>query len=157
MTADDFHLAQVNIAWMHGTLDDAVMAGLASRVEEINNLAERSKGFVWRLPGVEALPEALEPFEQDFPGFRRDRLFYNMSVWESVEDLREYTFNSSHAELLNERHQWIERIADASVALWWIPVGYRPSIAESAERLRSVRMHGPTAYAFTMRKTFAAT
>jgi hypothetical protein len=152
--AKNFHLAQVNIAWMHGDLDDPVMSGLRDRVEEINQLAEDSKGFIWRLPGAEAPPDALAPFETDFPGFRRDRLFYNMSVWESIEDLREYTFNSAHAELLNERHQWIERIAGASVALWWIPIGHRPTIAESAERLRSIRTKGPTPYAFTLRKTF---
>jgi len=139
---------------MHGSLQDPVMAGLSSRVDEINRLAEESDGFVWRLPASEASPEALQPFEQDFPGFDRDRFFYNMSVWKTLEDLRNYTFFSTDAELLNERHQWVDSIVGASVALWWIPIGCRPSIAESAERLRCVRQRGPTAYAFTMRKTF---
>ena len=149
-----FHLAQVNIAWMHGAITEPVMAGLASRVEEINRLAENSPGFVWRLTGAEVPPAALAPFETDFPGFHRDRLFYNMSIWESLEDLRAYTFYSAHAELLNERHQWVDSIAGASVALWWIPDGYRPTISESAERLRAVRDRGPTPYAFTIRKAF---
>lgn len=139
---------------MHGAIKDPVMDGLASRIEEINRLAERSPGFVWRLPGDEATPEALDPFEVDFPGFHRDRFFYNMSIWESLEALRAYTFFSAHAELLNERHQWVDSIAGASVALWWIPIGHRPGIAESAERLRSVRDLGPTPYAFTIRKVF---
>lgn len=149
-----FHLAEVNIAWMHGAMAEPVMAGLASRIEEINRLAEESSGFIWRLPGSEAPPAAFEPFEADFPGFHRDRLFYNMSVWESLEALRAYTFYSIHAELLNDRHQWVDSIARASIALWWIPIGHRPTIAESAERLRSVRDHGPTPYAFTIRKAF---
>lgn len=148
------HLAQVNIAWMHGALTEPVMAGLASRIEEINRLAEESPGFVWRLPASGATLQALEPFESHFPGFHRDRLFYNMSVWESLQALRAYTFQSAHAELLNERHQWVDSIAGASVALWWIPIGHRPSISESAERLRSVRDRGPTPYAFTIRKAF---
>jgi Domain of unknown function (DUF3291) len=148
------HLAQVNIAWMHGAITEPVMAGLASRIHEIYELAEKSPGFVWRLPASEATLQALEPFEAHFPGFHRDRLFYNMSVWESLHALRAYTFQSAHAELLNERHQWVDSIAGASVALWWIPIGYRPSIAESAERLRSVRDRGPTPYAFTIRKAF---
>jgi hypothetical protein len=149
-----FHLAQANIAWMHGALSDSVMYGLASRVEEINQLAEQSKGFVWRLPDSEAASEALEPFEEDFPGFDRSRFFYNMSVWESVEALKEYTIFSAHSELLNDRHQWVDSLAEASVALWWIPIGHRPTIAESAERLRCVRTMGATRYAFTIRKTF---
>jgi Domain of unknown function (DUF3291) len=149
-----FHLAQANIAWMHGALQDPVMSGLASRIDEINRLAEESHGFVWRLQASQATLEALQPFEVDFPGFHRDRFFYNMSVWESLEDLRNYTFFSTHAELLNQRHQWVDSIVGASVALWWIPIGQLPSIAESAERLRSIRQHGPTPYAFTMRKAF---
>lgn len=148
-----FHLAQANIAWMHGALDEPVMAGLTRRIEEIHSLAEGSKGFVWRLVDTTDLA-AFEPFEIDFPGFQRDRFFYNMSVWEGVEDLSNYTFLSTHAELLNDRHLWIDRIAGASVALWWIPEGHRPTIAESAERLRWVRDRGPTPDAFTLRKSF---
>jgi len=146
----------VNIAWMHGAITERVMAGLASRMDEINRLAEESPGFVWRLPASEATLEMLDPFDADFPGFHRDRLFYNLSVWRSLEDLRNYTFLSTHAELLNERHQWVDSIAGASVALWWIPIGHRPTVAESAERLRSVRALGPTPYAFTIRKAFPA-
>jgi hypothetical protein len=148
------HLAQVNIAWMHGAIDDPVMAVLASRMGEINRVAEESPGFVWRLPAPDVTHDALEPFSADFPGFHRERFFYNMSVWETLEDLRAYTFHSAHAELLNERHQWVDHIAGASVALWWIPIGHRPSIAESAERLRSVRSLGPTPYAFTLRNAW---
>jgi len=123
-------------------------------MDEINGLAEESPGFVWRLAASEATHKALDPFEADFPGFHRDRLFYNLSVWQSLEDLRAYTFHSAHAELLNERHQWVDSIVGASVALWWIPIGHRPTIAESAQRLRSIRTLGPTPFAFTIRKAF---
>src|SRR5262245_38744586 len=102
---------------MHGALSDPVMAGLASRVDEINKLAEGAAGFVWRLTTSEVTHSALDPFEVDFPGFHRDRLFYNLSVWKSLEDLRAYTFHSVHAELLNERHHWVDSIVGASVAL----------------------------------------
>jgi hypothetical protein len=137
---------------MHGALDEPVMHGLASRIDEIYKLAERAKGFVWRL--VETPPDSLEPFEVDFPAFRRDHFLYNMSVWESLEDLRAYTLHSDHAELINDRHQWIQRVEGASVACWWIPIGHRPTIAESAERLRLINKLGPTLEAFTLRKSF---
>ena len=52
----NFHLAQANIAWMHGALQDSLMSGLASRVDENNRLAEETRGFVWRLTGSEATP-----------------------------------------------------------------------------------------------------
>lgn len=149
-----FQLAQVNIAWMHGGLDDPVMHGLASRVDEMNRLAETSKGFVWRLRGSDITDSDLDAFNSDFPGFRRDRFFYNMSVWETLEDLRAYTFGSDHAEMLNNRRQWIDHIEGASVALWWTPIGHRPSVTESAERLRSIKNIGASSYAFTLRKPF---
>jgi hypothetical protein len=148
----NFHLAQVNIAWMHGGIEEPVMQGLATRINEIYELAERSKGFVWRL--AENPPESLEPLEVDFPGFRRDRILYNMSVWESMEDLRAYTFHSDHADMIRDRHEWIQKVEGASLACWWVPAGYRPTIAESAERLRSVSKMGPTPFAFTMRQAF---
>ena len=148
------HLAQVNIAWLHAPMDDPEMAGLADRVDELNLLAEASKGFVWRLPGSQVDHQGLEPFNEDFPGFRRDRLFYNLSVWESVEDLHAYTYASDHTEMLNARKQWLDHVEGTSMALWWIPIGHRPTITESAERLRAIRKLGPTSYAFTLRKPF---
>ena len=57
-------------------------------------------------------------------------------------------------ELINDRHQWIEKVEGASVACWWIPVGHRPTITESAERLRLINKAGPTPEAFTLRKAF---
>lgn len=144
----------MNIAWMHGRITDPVMSGLASRIEEIYKLADQSQGFVWRLTDAEITPETLEPFESVFPGFQRDKLLYNMSVWKSVEDLRAYTFASAHAELLNDRYRWIDKIAGASVVLWWIAEGTLPTISESVERWRFLQANGPTPHAFTMRHPF---
>ncbi len=44
-----FHLAQINIAHMRASLEDPLMAGFVARLEEINKLADHSKGFIWRL------------------------------------------------------------------------------------------------------------
>jgi hypothetical protein len=149
-----YQLAHANIAWMHGQIDEPIMSGLSSRIEEINRLAEESKGFIWRVASSETTFENLEVFREDFPGFDPARLFYNMSVWKSLEDLRAYTLFSAHAELVYERRQWLDSIAGANVALWWIPEGHRPGVAASAERLRHVHSFGATPYAFTLRKTF---
>ena len=149
-----YHLAHVNIAWMHATLQEPEMSGFASRIAEINALAEGSQGFIWRIPDDLVTPDTLSPFEVDFPAFRRDRLLYNMSVWDDFEHLHPYTFGTAHAEMLNDRYLWIDRIEGASVALWWIPAGHIPTISESAERLRDVRRLGPSPRAFTLRKAF---
>jgi Domain of unknown function (DUF3291) len=40
-------------------------------------------------------------------------------------------------------------------AMWWVPAGQIPSVTEAAERLRHLREHGPTPYAFTFKASFA--
>ena len=146
------HLAQVNIARMRGQPGAEVMAGLVARIDEMNQLADRSRGFVWRLPGSDATPDALLVFADYFVPFAPERLFYNLSVWESVEALRHYAFGTAHAEMLRQKHEWIEHFDRAHLALWWIPDGHLPSIAESAERLRSVQENGARPSAFTWAK-----
>lgn len=51
---------------------------------------------------------------------------------------------------------WFVRIAEAMTALWWVPTGHRPTVAEAGQRLRRPRAEGPTPYAFTLRTSFAA-
>jgi hypothetical protein len=41
------------------------------------------------------------------------------------------------------------------VALWWVPAGHLPSIAEAEERLEHQRLHGPTPFAFTFMARFS--
>ena len=40
------------------------------------------------------------------------------------------------------------------LALWWIPAGHIPTVAEGLERLAHLKQHGPTARAFTFRAPF---
>lgn len=68
-----FHLAQVNIGRIKAPLDDPLMSGFVTRLDEINALAERSPGFVWRLQTSEGNATALRPYDDD-------RILVNMSV-----------------------------------------------------------------------------
>jgi hypothetical protein len=117
------HLAQVNIARMKGPLESAVMAGFVARLDEINALADRSPGFVWRLQTGEGNATYLRPYDDD-------RILFNLSVWESIEHLREYVYRSAHVAVLRNRHEWFSKFERAYLALWWIPAGHRPSVDE---------------------------
>jgi hypothetical protein len=79
-----------------------------------------------------------------------------MSVWESVETLGEFVFASPHLEVLRRRREWFEKMAEAYLALWWIPAGTVPTIPEARDRLACLRERGPTPYAFTFREPFPA-
>ena len=45
---------------------------------------------------------------------------------------------------------------DAHLALWWVPAGHRPDVAEAEERLEDLRRNGASAPAFTFRAPFEA-
>src|SRR5437899_10140145 len=98
------HIAQVNIGRMKAALEDPVMAGFVARLDEINALADRSPGFVWRLQTPAGNATYLRPYDDD-------RILFNMSVWETVEALKQYVYRSVHAELLRQRQQWFEKFA----------------------------------------------
>ena len=143
-----FHLAQVNIGKIRGPLDGPVMAGFMKRLDEINALADHSPGFVWRLQTNEGNATYFRPYEHD------DRILLNMSVWESVEALKNYVYRTAHAELLRHRQEWFEKFAGVYLALWWVPAGHLPGIDEAKKRLAHLEKHGPTQYAFTFKNVF---
>jgi uncharacterized protein DUF3291 len=139
-----YNIAQVNIGRIRVELTDPVMAGFVNRLDEINALADSSPGFVWRLAGTENNATYLRPFEDSW-------MILNMSAWKSVEDLRRFVYETSHRELLKQRHDWFEKLTDVYAALWWVPAGHIPSVDEAKQRLEHLRTHGPSQFAFTFK------
>lgn len=144
----EYHLAQVNIGRIKAPLDSAIMAGFMNRLNEINALADNAPGFVWRLQTDAGNATYFRPYPND------DSILMNMSVWESVESLRNYVYRTMHAELLRQRHEWFERFESSHMALWWVPAGHRPGVDEARKRIAHLDAYGPTEFAFTFKKTF---
>jgi len=144
----NYHLAQVNIGRVKAPVEDPMMAGFVSRLDEINALADRSPGFVWRLQTSVGNATYFRPYPQD------DRILINMSVWESIEALRHYVYKTAHAELLRQRESWFEKFSGTYTALWWVPARHRPGMDEATKRLAHLEQHGPTQFAFTFKMTF---
>ena len=143
------HLAQVNIGRMRYPLEDARMAGFVGRLDALNAVADASPGFVWRLQddGGDAT---------SFRVFDDPELIVNMSVWESVEALRAYTFGAVHRPVVRQRKQWfIPLKGRPHLALWWIVAGHRPTLPEAQARLEHLAAHGSTPEAFTFAAPFS--
>ena len=144
-----YHLAQVNIGRPVAPLDSPRLAGFVNQLDEVNAIADAAPGFVWRLKTEDNNATAIKVFDDD-------GLIINMSVWESVESLAEYVYRDhGHLAVLRRRREWFTQ-ADTVTALWWVPAGHIPTVAEAEERIRHLRKHGPTAYAFTFRTPFPA-
>jgi hypothetical protein len=142
-----YHLAQLNVALPLAPLDDPLMAGFVGGLEELNALADRSPGFVWRL---------VDSGGQDATGLRLsdEDSMVNMSVWESMEALRNYVYRSAHLESLRRRREWFRHADGPYTVLWWVPAGHLPALAEGEERLARLAADGPGPQAFTFREPY---
>jgi hypothetical protein len=141
-----YRIAQINIGRIKAQLDDPLMAGFVARLDEINALADNSPGFVRRLQTPEGNNTYLRPYADD-------RMLLNMSVWESVESLKQYVYRTAHAELLRQRHEWFEKIP-VYAALWWVPADHLPGVDEAKKRLAYLETYGPSQFAFTFKTVF---
>jgi heme-degrading monooxygenase HmoA len=141
------HLAQVNLATLRFPLDGPELAGFVAQLEPINALADGTPGFVWRLQTEDGDATSIRPFDDE-------RIMVNLSVWESLEALRGFVYASRHLDVMRHRREWFLRMADPYLALWWVPPGSIPTVAEAKERLELLADHGPTARAFTFRAPF---
>jgi heme-degrading monooxygenase HmoA len=137
-----FHLAQVNVARLLAPIDSPQLHGFVSRLDEINALAEAAPGFVWRLKDDVSNNATAVPIYED------TTIIVNMSVWESIEALRAFTYSGQHLEVFKQRRDWFAHLRDAVTAMWWVPAGHVPDVAEARARLDHLRAHGPSAFAF---------
>lgn len=145
--AGGFQLAQVNIALAREPLDAPLLAEFVAALEPVNAAADAADGFVWRLQDESGDATSIQVFGDD-------RLIVNMSVWESLAALRAFVFtNRAHLDVMRRRREWFQGM-ESYLALWWVPAGHRPSVAEAEERLRLIRSRGPSPDAFTFRRHF---
>lgn len=138
----NYHLAQVNIAYLLAPEGDPQVAGFFDNLDRINALAEGSDGFVWRYVGN---------YDPD------PMLAYNASIWKSLEQLSQFVYRSQHVEIFRQRGHWFESMNTASMALWWVDESApAPNFEDTFERLAHLDKHGPTEYSFTFKKPFTA-
>jgi hypothetical protein len=144
-----YHLAQFNIGRLIAPLDDPKIAGFVSQLGPINALADTAPGFVWRLQSESGNATDIAYSDDPF-------IIVNMSVWESIEALRDFAYKSRHIEVFRDRAKWFEKAAKPMYCLWWVPAGHRPTIAEARERLEHYQLNGATPYAFWFSQQFPA-
>jgi len=142
------HVAQLNVARNRAPLDSPEMAGFVTRLDEINAMADAAPGFVWRLVDAEgANATALRPYGPE--------LMVNMSVWESVEALYDFTYRTAHLDVLRHRRDWFDHAGLSEyTVLWWVPAGTIPTLEEARRRLDLLSRQAPSPEAFTFRARF---
>jgi hypothetical protein len=143
------HLAQINVARALAPLDTPKLADFVARLDEINALADRSPGFVWRLQSDSG--NATDIQVSDDPQF-----IVNMSVWQDLDALFAYVYRSDHLQVMAQRSRWFAKMATPFMALWWVPAGTLPSVDDGMTRLAMLERRGATPEAFTFKAPFDA-
>ena len=144
-----YQLAQINVGRFIHLRDAPANADFMAALDPVNAHADAAPGFVWRLVGDGNDATDLVPDESD------PQLLLNMSVWRDVDTLASFVYrNSDHLAFMRRRKEWFEKI-EIFQALWWVPAGHIPSVAEGMAKVAHIAAHGPTAEAFTFREPFA--
>jgi hypothetical protein len=135
------HLAQLNIGRIRYEVDDPRMADFTNNLALVNGLAERTPGFVWRYIDESGNSTATRPYTDP-------RIAINLSVWESVEALERFVYQTIHKRFYGRRAEWFEHFDRLYFVMWWVPVGHRPSVEEAMARLDHLTQNGASDYAF---------
>ena len=97
---------------------------------------------MWRYQDESGNATSTRPYDGD------PMMAVNMSVWENVESLEKYVWQTVHKRFYAQRHEWFEKMDERYFVMWWVPAGHRPSIAEAIERLEHLKTHGASDHAF---------
>ena len=61
----------------------------------------------------------------------------NLSVWESVEALETFVWNTVHARFYNAKASWFDKADEPHFVMWTIPAGHIPSLEEAEDAART--------------------
>ncbi|MDH5895976.1 DUF3291 domain-containing protein [Vibrio splendidus] len=142
-------LAQLNIALAKYPLDAPEIKEFVDNLELVNGIAESSEGFVWRLKDESGDATNIQAFDDP-------NMIVNMSVWDSVDSLKNFMFRTHHRDFMRRKGDWFHRLPEDTYVLWWIEEEHIPTLEEAIKRLEHLREIGDTPYAFTFKTNFTA-
>lgn len=130
-------------------MDSEQLREFVARIDEINQLAEQSPGFVWRLQTDAGDATSIRAFDNP-------DMLINMSVWSDIRSLQSFVYRSVHVELLRQKQAWFKNPGSAHQALWWVPAGHLPDMQEGKQKLARLDRMGPSREAFTFKEIYTA-
>jgi hypothetical protein len=142
--AGAFHIAELNVGRLIAPTDDPRVGEFMRALDLVNGLGKRMPGFVWMMEG------SGEPgtgnTETKIGG--DPRFVSNLTVWDSVEALEAFVWNTVHRQFYARRAEWFEVLGKMHFVMWRVPAGYRPTLDDGLERLAHLQAHGDSDHAF---------
>lgn len=127
--------------------EDPIMKEFVDNLENINALAEKSDGFIWR-------PKEESNDATSFNPYHDEQVIINMSVWKDVDSLKKFTYETYHSEFIKRRKEWFTKYGQAHHAMWWIKEGAFPAAEKAMARLKFLQKKGPSNKAFDFKSVF---
>jgi hypothetical protein len=152
MTPVTHHLAELNVGRLLARTDDPRVAEFMGALDRINGLGKRMPGFVWMMEGSGEPGTGNTEAKIDGDA----QYVSNLTVWESVETLEEFVWNTVHRAFYQRRAEWFEVLGKMHFVMWWVPVGHKPTLEEGLERLELLRANGESDEAFGWKHLEAA-
>ena len=130
-------------------INDPIMKEFVENLDAVNQIAEKSEGFVWRLKDENNNATSLNPYNDE-------TIIINVSVWKSIETLENFMYRTFHSDFLKRRKEWFLTYGSAHTAMWWIPEGHIPTMQEAVDKLSFLQTNGPSPNSFDFRHKFHA-
>ena len=141
---DGYHLAELNVGRLLAPVDDPRVAEFMNALDRINGLGKRMPGFVWMMEGSGEPGTGNTEAKIDGDA----QYVSNLTVWETVETLEAFVWNTVHRQFYERRAEWFEVLGKMHFVMWWVPKGQNPTLAEALQRLEHLKSNGDTDHAF---------
>lgn len=140
-------IAQINVSRFRRPKADPVNQPFMDALDHVNAEADVADGFIWRLVGEGDANDATA-----IQALAGDADFIvNLTVWRDVPALEAFAYRQAdHRSVMARRGEWFEPV-EPSLALWDVPEGHIPTVAEAMEKLAQIGREGPSAAVFTFR------
>ena len=137
-------LAELNVGHLIAPTDDPRVAEFMAALDRINGLGKRMPGFVWMMEG------SGEPGtgNTDAKIGGDPQYVANLTVWDGVETLEAFVWNTVHRQFYERRAEWFTVLGQMHFVMWWVPDGHKPTLAEGLARLDHMRAKGDSEHAF---------
>ncbi len=137
-------LAELNIGRLLAPTDDPRVAEFMNNLDRINGLGKRMPGFVWMMegsgePGTGNTDAKIDGDPQ---------FVSNLTVWEDLESLETFVYQTLHTKFMERKSEWFEVISEQHFAMWWIEDGHQPDLAEGLDRIAHRQAQGDSEHAF---------
>ncbi len=134
-----YHVAEFNFGTLRYTWGDPSIAGFEDALGQVNAIAARSPGFVWRMPDDE-----MEVAQQDPTGPLADgpNTASTLSIWTSAAPLYQFVTKTLHAKIMAGRTAWFVPGDSGFLVCWRVPQGRRPDVTEGVEQWRKLQIAG---------------